>query len=951
MKLNEETWARVYPWLDKAQDVPAADLQAWLARIVAEQPEVGIPLREVLTQSALLDDDEFFAHPVRIPADRPTRIGQQIGAYTIDTLLADGGMGEVWLAHRSDGHFEGKYAVKLLHVDTLGTKAIERFKREGRVLARLIHPNIARLIDAGATLDRQPYLVLEFIDGEHIDQYCRSRSLSTRARVELFMDVLGAIAHAHTNLVIHRDIKPSNVLVTAGGVVKLLDFGIAKLVGPDVALEEGAQLTRVEEIALTPSYAAPEQILGEPLSTATDVYQLGVLLHVLLAGRLPEDAAAETKSERVRAAVGETAVRISDTVGGSLRKELRGDLDAIIEKALRKRPLERYSSAAALAADLQRYLDHEPVVARAGLLAYRAKKFVRRYRGAVLSVTAVVTALTVATVFSLTQTHRIRIERDRADQITDFMTQIFKVPDPSEARGNTVTAREILDKSSRQIEAGGGLEPRARWDLLQVMANTYANLGLYGRAHSLAQTALDGRRQILGEEDPKTLESRYQMDRILLLEGHVAEAEASLRNTLALEQRVLGPQDLRTLETQDTLVATLSSKGQYVAAEQLARQTLSVETRTLGPRHLLSLNTTRLLAEALRRQNRFGEAEPLYRQTVAIQRVVLGVDHPDTLKTQFSLAYMLTLQGRYLEAEGIYRDVLATRRRVLGDDHPETADTLTTLAIDLVHMPSRYKEAEALYRQALAVELRQAGPESRLTTRAEEGLANLLGEENRLAEAEPLFREVLRVRLQLLGPDNTDTLLTQRNLACLLLAEGHVDEAERLFRETLERDERVLAADDRDVFGVKYMLAEALIQAHRPKEAEVLARQAFEGQLRTLGPQHWNTLYALNRLGRSLAALGRYTEAKALYLSTIDKIASQPQPDPSKGWYAFGVMAAQSGHPDEAFEHLEHAAALGYKDVDSLVNDDDLKSLRKDARFAQLVERMQKDVGSPAAKF
>ncbi len=236
-------------------------------------------------------------------------------------------------------------------------------------------------------------------------------------------------------------------------------------------------------------------------------------------------------------------------------------------------------------------------------------------------------------------------------------------------------------------------------------------------------------------------------------------------------------------------------------------------------------------------------------------------------------------------------------------------------------------------------------------TRAEEGLANLLGEENRLAEAEPLFREVLRVRLQLLGPDNTDTLLTQRNLACLLLAEGHVDEAERLFRETLERDERVLAADDRDVFGVKYMLAEALIQAHRPKEAEVLARQAFEGQLRTLGPQHWNTLYALNRLGRSLAALGRYTEAKALYLSTIDKIASQPQPDPSKGWYAFGVMAAQSGHPDEAFEHLEHAAALGYKDVDSLVNDDDLKSLRKDARFAQLVERMQKDVGSPAAKF
>jgi serine/threonine-protein kinase len=463
MKLNEETWARVYPWLDKAQDVPAAELQEWLDRIVAEQPEVGIPLREILTQSALFEDDEFFAHPARIPADRHSRVGQQIGAYTIDTLLADGGMGEVWLAHRSDGHFEGKFAVKLLRIDTFGAKALERFKREGRLLARLIHPNIARLIDAGATSDRQPFLVLEFIDGEHIDQYCRSRSLSTRSRVQLFMDVLGAIAHAHTNLVIHRDIKPSNVLVTPEGIVKLLDFGIAKLVGPEVALEEGAQLTRVEEIALTPSYAAPEQILGEPLSTATDVYQLGVLLHVLLVGRLPQDAAAETRSERVRAAVGETPVRISDTVGGGLRKELRGDLDAIIEKSLRKRPQERYSTAAALAADLQRYLDHEPVVARAGLLAYRAKKFVRRYRGAVLSVTAVLTALTVATVVSLTQTHKIKNRaRPRG---SDHGLHDADVQSPGSERGTRQHGHGARDPGQVLAPNRGGRRPRAECPL------------------------------------------------------------------------------------------------------------------------------------------------------------------------------------------------------------------------------------------------------------------------------------------------------------------------------------------------------------------------------------------------------------------------------------------------------------------------------------------------------
>jgi tetratricopeptide (TPR) repeat protein/tRNA A-37 threonylcarbamoyl transferase component Bud32 len=950
MKLDQASWERVYPWLEKAQDIPVADLPEWLDRIVAEQPDVGIPLRDVLTQSALSDEDELVAHPLGARAKRQSRVGQKVGAYTIDALLAEGGMGEVWLAHRSDGHFEGKYAVKVLHLDTLSAKALDRFKREGRVLARLTHPNIARLMDAGATLDGQPFLVLEYIDGEHIDKYCETRSLSTRSRVHLFLDVLAAVAHAHTSLIIHRDIKPSNVLVTADGTVKLLDFGIAKLVGSDLSPEEQGQLTRVDEVALTPNYAAPEQILGEPLSTATDVYQLGVLLHFLLVGRLPLGKANSTRSERVMAVLAEAPARMSDAAGGSLRKELRGDLDAIVDKSLRKRPQERYSTAAELAADLQRYLGHEPVIARARIFAYRAKKFVRRYRGAVVGVAAVLASLIAATAVSLIQMHKIRLERDRADQITRFMTQIFKVADPGEARGSTVTAREILDKSSRQIESGTELNAAVRSDLLEVMAETYINLGLYARAHSLAQMALDSRRQILGAEHPKTLASLKQMDTILLQEGHLAEAENAFRDTLALELRVLGPQDLLTLQTQDAFVYALSSKGQYAEAEKLARQTVATETQTLGPRNLLTLNTTRLLASALRRQNRFSEAEPLYRQTASLQAQILGADHPDTLKTRSALATMLTEQGRYPESEAIFRDVLAARQRVLGNEHPETADTLTTLAINLVHVRSRYQEAEELYRTALAVELRQVGPESRFTTRAEEGLGNLLGEERRYAEAEPLFREVLRVRLKLLGPDSTDTLLTQRNLGCLLLAQGHLAEAERLFRATLERDIQVLAPNDRDIFGVKYMLAETLLRETRPQEAEVLARQAFEGQLRELGPQHQDTLSGLNRLGRSLAALGLYDEANAIYMSTIDKISKRPKADPSMGWYSFATMAAQSGHVDDAFEHLERAAALGYNDVDSLRNDDDLEALHADARFAKLIERMQNGAISESTK-
>jgi eukaryotic-like serine/threonine-protein kinase len=941
MELDEETWARVYPWLEKAQDVPAEDLQEWVAQIVAQQPDVGIPLRDVLSTTSLQDEDEFLMRPLEFPNEKTSRVGQQVGAYTIDSLLAEGGMGEVWLAHRSDGNFEGVYAVKLLHLDSMGTKSIDRFKQEGRVLARLTHPNIARIMDAGVTPDRQPFLVLEYIAGEHIDEYCAKRFLPTRDRVRLFLDVLAAVAHAHSSLIIHRDIKPSNVLVTVFGAVKLLDFGIAKLVDPGLSHDAQGQLTRVEDVALTPSYAAPEQILGEPLSTATDVYQLGVLLHVLLAGRLPLGKADKTRSEHVLTALGENSVRVSDAVTGAVRKELMGDLDAIIEKSLRKRPEERYPTAAALSADLQRYLEHEPVTARDGILAYRTRKFVRRYRGAVISVTAVLASLIAATVLSLTQTHKIRLERDRADQITDFMTQVFKVADPSESRGSTVTAREILDKSSRQIEAGVGLDAGVQSDLLQVMANTYTNLGLYARAHSLAQAALDSRRKLLGDEDPKTLESRSQMGRILLQEGHSAEAETSLRQTLEAELRTVGPKNPLTLRTQDTLIYCLSSKGRYADAEALSRQVLATEMQTLGPRNALTLRTTTRLAGALSSQNRHAEAEALYRKAIAVETQVLGADHPDTLSAQSSLALMYRHESRYSDAEAIYRDVLASRRRILGEEHPETADTMTTLAIVLVHDASRYKEAEQLYRTALAIELKQVGPESRFTTRAEEGLFNLLGDEERFEEASPYIQEVLRVRLKLLGPDHTDTLLTQRNYACLLQAQGHLKEAEQLFRETLARDLRVLGPDDRDTLGVKYLLADTLIEEKRPQEAEVLAREAFEAQLRVFGPQHQETLRGMNRLGRALAAQGRYDETNALYASLFEKIARQPKSDLAQPWYDYGVMAARAGHPDDAFDHFDHAVALGFNNAEALRNDSDLKDLRGDPRFAKLIDRLQ----------
>jgi tetratricopeptide (TPR) repeat protein len=302
---------------------------------------------------------------------------------------------------------------------------------------------------------------------------------------------------------------------------------------------------------------------------------------------------------------------------------------------------------------------------------------------------------------------------------------------------------------------------------------------------------------------------------------------------------------------------------------------------------------------------------------------------------------MLLEQGRHAEAEVVYRDVLAARRRVLGDEHPVTADTMATLAMDLSPNPSRHAEAEDLFRKALAIEMPKVGSESRFTTRAEEGLANLLDADHRYAEAEALQREVLRVRLKVLGPDNSDTLLTQTNLADVLFNEGHVEEAERLYRSTLEHQMRVLDADDVDLANSKSNLADVLLAEHRAADAEPLARQAFEGLGRLVGPQHRLSVSALFNYARALAMLGRNDEATALYSGTIDKISHLPNGNASRVWYDFARLAASSERIDDAFERLEHAAALGYRNVDSMRNDVELKALRKDARFAKLMETMQ----------
>jgi serine/threonine protein kinase/tetratricopeptide (TPR) repeat protein len=898
---------------------------------------------------------------------------RSIGPYRLLRELGVGGMGQVWLAEQTEP-VRRQVAIKLIRAGLYDKRVLQRFLSERQSLALMNHPAIAKIFDAGATPDGQPYLVMEYVDGLPITDYCDRHTLTIAERLKLFQLVCEGVQHAHQKAVIHRDLKPSNILVTeidGRPMPQIIDFGVAKGLIRDV--DPPTLFTQMGTVVGTLGYMSPEQwqLDAGDVDTRTDVYSLGVVLYELLVGALPFDPAtlrsyaslrrsmdmeAPKPSTRLRMPA-DSSAQVAHHRGtdlGPLRHQLRGDLDSVVLKALENDRQRRYATPAELSADIGNYLRNEPVSAHAPSVAYRSRKYLRRHWAATTVAAGCFALLIVFAVAQTIQLRNTRLERDRADQITDFMTKIFKVVDPSEARGNTVTAREILDKSSQQIETGVGLDAGVQSDLLQVMASTYTNLGLYARAHSLAQTALDNRRRLLGPQNPKTLESLQQIGDILFLEGHSAEAEDSLRRTLELQVRVLGLDDVHALDTQNTLVSILVSKGRFSEAEKLGRETVAAETRTLGPRNVLTLVTSRLLAGALMRQSRFDEAERLFRQTVSVQREVLGPDHPDTLKSEFSLGGMLREQGKYPEAVVVYRDVLAARRRVLGDEHPVTADTMATLAMGLAmdpsNDPSRHAEAEDLFRKALAIEMPKVGPESRFTTRAEEGLANLLDAEHRYAEAESLQREVLRVRLKVLGPDNTDTLLTQTNLADVLYNEGRVEEAEHLYRSTLEHQIRVLDPNDVDLANTKSNLADVLLREHRAGDAEPLAREAFEELLRLVGPQHRFSVFSLFTYARALAMLGRYDEATALYSTTIDKITHLPNGNAATVWYDFARLAALSGRVDDAFDRLEHAAALGYKNVDSMRDNVELKALRKDARFTKLMETMQSSSDTSSGK-
>jgi non-specific serine/threonine protein kinase/serine/threonine-protein kinase len=903
----------------------------------------------------------------------PSRPGQGtvIDSYQLLELIGEGGMGEVWLAEQKQP-VRRRVAVKLIKAGMDTREVVARFESERQALALMDHPAIAKVFDAGSTAEGRPYFVMEYVAGAPITHYCDRHKLTTRQRLELFISVCEGVQHAHQKAIIHRDLKPTNILVMeADGkpVPRIIDFGIAKATSH--RLNDETLHTQAGALIGTLGYISPEQAdaRGEDIDTRSDVYSLGVVLFELLSGLLPFDFRRLAYDEALRclreqdAPSPSTRLRTQGSDSAPAAKNrgadlptllhlLQGDPDAITLKALERVRARRYSTPIELAADIDRYLRNQPVLARAPSVVYRGGKFVRRHR---LAATLVSLLALLTVIFGVVQTaelRRIRRERDRADRITDFLINMFKVSAPSEARGSTVTAREILDKSSNEIETELGKDVEAKTQLMLVMARTYENLGLFSRAHALMERVVQDRRKALGTNNPKTLEATSEMGWVLHREGRDAEAERMIRTTIDAQSYVLGPDNPSTLESKDHLARILLRQAHYAEVEKLERELIAVSTSSQGPENPQTLHFMESLAVALGRQSRFTEAEAEYRQVLDTQQSNLGTDHPDTLATMHSLASMYLDQGNNTEAEKLYRETLQIDQRVLGGDHPDTANEMTTLANTVRYDPGRRAEAENLYRKALEIELRVVGVDHPYTTSAQEGLANVLSAESRYAQAEALLRQILMERQRVLGADHTDTLLSQYNLASVLRHEGRNGEAESLIRETLETQARVLDANDPDTLASRSLLANILLAEKKPKEAEEFARQAFNDQLRTLGLQHRDTLESLGALGTALVQTGRYDDAKQLYLDTIERIGADKSQDAREDviglWYDLADLAAQAGRRDEAFDYLNRAVEAGYANARFMRTDAVLKPLRNDSRFDKLIARARAANPSPA---
>jgi eukaryotic-like serine/threonine-protein kinase len=707
-----------------------------LLRLLTELPALGTSgfLGTLPQLETFSEDEEPF------PTDRDPLVGAAIGPYRLVRALAEGGMGSVWLAERTDGMVNRPVALKLPRGTWHRRGLAERMAREREILAALNHPNIARLYDAGLA-DGQPYLALEYVEGRRIDEHCRVTGLDVRARIHLVLQVARAVAHAHAKLVVHRDLKPSNILVTEDGQVRLLDFGIATLLEGGRAKD--STLTEMSGRALTPEYASPEQVAGTPLGVASDVYSLGVVLYELLTGARPYQITHDSAAA-LEAAILDADVRRPSEAADTprARRALQGDLDTIVLKCLKKRPDDRYGTMNALADDLERHLNGRPVLAQPDSRWYRARKFIGRNRLVVAATAATVVAILAGATGALVGLVRAtraeaaaRQQSTTAQHVSAFLTGLFGASDPN-ARATT-TLRDLLDRGATRIEPELKGQPKVQASLFETLSHVYGSLGLHRDAVALAE------------------------------------------KSLALDDAAGDVETLQTAEASMTLGRSAWALGDFERARQAFERALATRTRLVGENDLGVAAALNQLGGLHGQQERFDEAIAAHTRALAIQRRVRGPEDVAVTNSLRGLGIVHSRRKDYATALGMQQQVLAIYRKTYGDDHAITADGFEGVAIYLREL-KRFAEAHLPAERSLEIRKKVLPPNHPATAFSYDTLGELLMAEGRLDAALQPFQESLRIREAALGANNPRTGDSLASLGLLRLRRGDLAESRLL---------------------------------------------------------------------------------------------------------------------------------------------------------------------------
>jgi len=893
------------------------------------------------------DPDATFDTSASTAFAAAERAGQvkSIGPYHLIRKLGEGGMGQVWLAEQTVP-IKRQVALKLIKVGRYDESVLQRFYAERQSLAMMDHPSIAKVFDAGATSDGQPYFVMEYVPGQPITAYCDRKRLTIRERLELFIKVCEGVQHAHQKAIMHRDLKPANILVVevdGKPVPRIIDFGLAKAASPQLDGETLALMTQAGGWVGTPGYMSPEQADAGVMDvdTRTDVYSLGAVLYVLLTGSLPFETVKQKFDEFLRRLRDEDPLRPSSKVSGNketskssaeargaepkqLVTMLHGDLDWITMKALEKDRARRYGSPMELAADIGRYLGNEPVSARPASVGYRAKKYVLRHKALVAGAAAVFLVLVAGVITSTWQAVKARRAEAQAKQqsaiaqaVNDFLQNDLLAQASAAVQSGTIgkpdsdlKVRTLLDRAAAKIEQKFDQQPEVEASIRNTIGDTYERLGEYPESRDQLERALALRRKALGNENPQTLNTAYLLAWVAKDQGKYAEAESLYSQTLEIQRRVLGPEHPDTLRSMQGLAVLYSDQGKYAQAEALSSQALEIRQRVLGPEHPDTLRSMAGLARLYYAQNKYAEAAALRNKVLDVERRVLGPEHPDTVAGMGNLAAVYQQQGKYAEAEALYRQTLEIQRRVLGSAHPDTLGSMGNLAL-VYYNQRKYAQAETLFNQTLEIQRRALGPENPETLRTMNSLASDYSAQGKYAEAESLLTKTLEAQRRLLGPENPETLSTMDSVAEGYRDQGKYAQAEALYGQTLELERRVLGPESADTLASMNGLALTYYLQGNYSQAEADLTRTLAGQRHTLGAENPDTMESVADLALVYVSEGKFAASEPLAREAVELYQKQ-QPDDWQRFRAESLLGASLAG-EKKYAEAEPLLLKGYQ--------------------------------------